>query len=219
MLAITAGMGRAQAHPLGNFTINHLARLQPERGRLHVHYVLDIAEIPTFQIMHARRGVEPAGACAIGKTQRQRSSPTASRSGQRHRAAAASRSHVGAHASGRRRLADSLLDRRLHAPPSRDARRFRVRDSVYADRRIGWKDIILPGLDRSDRRAALVSERADRFAAPNDAATFDVLGGGRIAHVHVSGDDASCWGCASIVRSSALSDLFARNGQTPLWFS
>lgn len=37
------------AHPLGNFTINHYARLEPDRAQLRVRYVLDLAEIPTFQ--------------------------------------------------------------------------------------------------------------------------------------------------------------------------
>src|SRR5579883_3649114 len=44
----------AAAHPLGNFTINHLAKFSTPRGALHVRYILDIAEIPTFQIMHQR---------------------------------------------------------------------------------------------------------------------------------------------------------------------
>ncbi len=37
------------AHPLGNFTINHYARLEPSANVLRVRYVLDYAEIPTFQ--------------------------------------------------------------------------------------------------------------------------------------------------------------------------
>jgi nickel/cobalt transporter (NicO) family protein len=39
----------AQAHPLGNFTINHYSRLEFTDGRAHLDYVLDYAEIPTFQ--------------------------------------------------------------------------------------------------------------------------------------------------------------------------
>lgn len=45
----------AQAHPLGNFTINHYSRIQPSGGRLYVLYVLDLAEIPTFQEKSAVR--------------------------------------------------------------------------------------------------------------------------------------------------------------------
>jgi len=39
----------AQAHPLGNFTINHYSRIEPAGNAVHVFYVLDMAEIPTFQ--------------------------------------------------------------------------------------------------------------------------------------------------------------------------
>ena len=41
----------AQAHPLGNFTINHYSRIELSPERLRVRYVLDMAEIPTFQAM------------------------------------------------------------------------------------------------------------------------------------------------------------------------
>jgi ABC-type nickel/cobalt efflux system permease component RcnA len=46
------------AHPLGNFTINHLTKLAFDRDRVLVHYVLDMAEIPTYQAM---REVTPDG--------------------------------------------------------------------------------------------------------------------------------------------------------------
>ncbi|MEN3332362.1 MAG: hypothetical protein V7641_1727 [Blastocatellia bacterium] len=39
----------ANAHPLGNFTINHFARIEPQADRISVHYVIDMAEIPAFQ--------------------------------------------------------------------------------------------------------------------------------------------------------------------------
>src|SRR5262245_15089879 len=39
----------ASAHPLGNFTINHYARLAVSRNRLAINYVIDMAEIPAFQ--------------------------------------------------------------------------------------------------------------------------------------------------------------------------
>src|SRR3990172_9233132 len=39
----------AAAHPLGNFTINHYARLHVSREAILVDYVLDMAEIPAFQ--------------------------------------------------------------------------------------------------------------------------------------------------------------------------
>ena len=37
------------AHPLGNFTINHFAGLEVAPDGVRIDYVLDLAEIPTFQ--------------------------------------------------------------------------------------------------------------------------------------------------------------------------
>jgi nickel/cobalt transporter (NicO) family protein len=39
----------ASAHPLGNFTVNHYSRIEPAGDRVRIVYVLDMAEIPTFQ--------------------------------------------------------------------------------------------------------------------------------------------------------------------------
>jgi nickel/cobalt transporter (NicO) family protein len=39
----------AAAHPLGNFTVNRFAGVELAGDRLYVRYVLDLAEIPTFQ--------------------------------------------------------------------------------------------------------------------------------------------------------------------------
>src|SRR3954470_12896336 len=39
----------AEAHPLGNFTVNHLSRVSIGAQRIDVAYTLDQAEIPTFQ--------------------------------------------------------------------------------------------------------------------------------------------------------------------------
>jgi nickel/cobalt transporter (NicO) family protein len=39
----------ANAHPLGNFTVNQLSQVRIGRAEVRVHYVLDQAEIPTFQ--------------------------------------------------------------------------------------------------------------------------------------------------------------------------
>jgi ABC-type nickel/cobalt efflux system permease component RcnA len=40
----------AQAHPLGNFTINHFARIATSPVEVRIHYVIDMAEISTFQV-------------------------------------------------------------------------------------------------------------------------------------------------------------------------
>lgn len=41
----------AMAHPLGNFTINHFARLDIDTNQVGIEYVVDMAEIPAFQAL------------------------------------------------------------------------------------------------------------------------------------------------------------------------
>ena len=48
----------ASAHPLGNFTVNRFARVEIAGHTLYVRYVLDLAEIPTYQAR--QQGVDPA---------------------------------------------------------------------------------------------------------------------------------------------------------------
>jgi nickel/cobalt transporter (NicO) family protein len=45
-LAFPAG---ASAHPLGNFTVNRFSAVELSGADVYVHYVLDLAEIPTYQ--------------------------------------------------------------------------------------------------------------------------------------------------------------------------
>jgi ABC-type nickel/cobalt efflux system permease component RcnA len=54
----------ASAHPLGNFTTNHFTRIEVAGDRVYVTYVLDLAEIPTFQ---ERARVDRLGQAAYGR--------------------------------------------------------------------------------------------------------------------------------------------------------
>jgi nickel/cobalt transporter (NicO) family protein len=55
----------ASAHPLGNFSVNRHSRVEVSGNRIYVQYVLDLAEIPTFQ---ERQRVRRAGfAAEIGR--------------------------------------------------------------------------------------------------------------------------------------------------------
>ena len=207
-----AVVGNAAAHPLGNFTINHLARIDARGDRLRVHYVLDIAEIPTFQIMHAADWT-PAHAHAWANDEAQLV--------EQHFVVQADREALSLHienASIRARPGAGGLPILYwtadywSALPSRAA--ISVRDRVYADRRIGWKDIVLPGI--ADPTNGLRSYPNALIGSPrqNDEASFDVSNG-HIAHVRVSGNASQAWGPTSLARSSALSDLLSRRGQTP----
>ena len=43
----------AFAHPMGNFSINHYSKIIPGAHAIEVDYIIDMAEIPTFQQMQA----------------------------------------------------------------------------------------------------------------------------------------------------------------------
>jgi hypothetical protein len=45
--------GSADAHPMGNFSINHYSGLAVSHEEIRLRYILDFAEIPTFQEMQA----------------------------------------------------------------------------------------------------------------------------------------------------------------------
>ena len=56
LLLLAALPAAAGAHPLGNFSVNHLSTVSVSDDRVDVRYILDEAEIPTFQ----QRGVADA---------------------------------------------------------------------------------------------------------------------------------------------------------------
>lgn len=60
LAAVLAFAPAALAHPLGNFSINHLTRIKVSSDRIELRYILDQAEIPTFQ----ERGLSDAAILA-----------------------------------------------------------------------------------------------------------------------------------------------------------
>jgi ABC-type nickel/cobalt efflux system permease component RcnA len=55
-LSALLGAEAAQAHPLGNFTVNRYAGIEVAGNTIYVRYVLDLAEIPTHQLGREVRG-------------------------------------------------------------------------------------------------------------------------------------------------------------------
>lgn len=66
VLVLVAAPAVLWAHPLGNFTINRYSRLTLERSELVVDYIVDMAEIPTFQ---ARTQIDVDGDGEIGEAE------------------------------------------------------------------------------------------------------------------------------------------------------
>src|SRR5690349_4028032 len=43
--------GALAAHPMGNFSVSHYSRIEVGAAGVRIRYVLDLAEIPTFQLL------------------------------------------------------------------------------------------------------------------------------------------------------------------------
>jgi nickel/cobalt exporter len=132
-------VANAQAHPLGNFTINRYSRVEPSGDRLYVLYVLDLAEIPTFQ---AKPQVQAHGEAAYASS--------LTRSIGRHldltvngkRAALAPLRHVLAFPPGQAGLRTTRLEIVFAGPRLRAKSSVVYRDNNYAGR-IGWREIVV----------------------------------------------------------------------------
>src|SRR5689334_9881752 len=51
MLPVFLVSGLAFAHPMGNFSVSHYSRIEVNAQGARIQYVLDLAEIPTFQLL------------------------------------------------------------------------------------------------------------------------------------------------------------------------
>jgi len=123
--------GTAWAHPLGNFTVNRFSRIEVGGPRVYVRYVLDLAEIPTFQTGHidarrfARRIARGAQLTVNGR--RVRLVPT---------------EWALAHPPGAGGLKTTRFEVILRGPALGGRSEIVYRDANYSDR-IGWKEIVV----------------------------------------------------------------------------
>ena len=127
----------AGAHPLGNFTINRFSRIETSGNRLYVLYVLDLAEIPTFQAgridvhAYALRLARGAELTVDGRPARLLPVETAL-----------------AHPLGAGGLHTTRLELMLRGPRLLGRSEIAYSDTNYADR-IGWKEIVVGAKARS----------------------------------------------------------------------
>ncbi len=218
-MALGATAGSAGAHPLGNFTINHLAKIAVKSGLVRVHYVLDIAEIPTFQIMRAS---SPTGTWNSTELDGWAASEVPLVTSAFHISADGSPLTLTlSHASARLRPGAGGLPilywaADFSAPVSASPHHIVIDDQVYGDRRIGWKDIIVapqtePTHDLQQYPNALIGSPR-RIAG----LAFDTALDGRASKIVARTDDQpDVNGSTSIVRSNALSDMFSNPNRTP----
>ena len=134
LLTAIAAPPLASAHPLGNFTVNRFSRIEVSGHRIYVRYVLDLAEIPTFQARQAG-GIDPAeyarrlagGAHLRVDGQRSRLVPIA---------------HALAFPEGAGGLRTTRLEVILRGPRAAGTSRISYRDTNYAGR-LGWREIVV----------------------------------------------------------------------------
>jgi ABC-type nickel/cobalt efflux system permease component RcnA len=135
--AALLGPAAASAHPLGNFTINRFSRVEVSGHRLYVRYVLDMAEIPTFQAGHidarayARRIARNAQLAVDGRAAQLVPLGTAL-----------------AHPRGAAGLHTTRLEVILAGPTLNGRASISYRDNNYKNR-IGWKEIVVGPNTRS----------------------------------------------------------------------
>jgi len=177
--------GPASAHPLGNFTVNRYSGLDLAPGRVTVAYVLDMAEIPTYQEM-ANTDADGDGTASPSERQAwaNREAPTI---------LAGLSLEVGGRPVTLRAEADSMVFRAGQAglPILRFVATYRgtlpsatgsisYRDGNFADR-IGWKEITArseKGISLTGLRVPSVSVSRTLLAYPKDllASPLDVTG-------------------------------------------
>jgi ABC-type nickel/cobalt efflux system permease component RcnA len=121
----------ASAHPLGNFTINRFSRVEVAGPRIYVRYVLDLAEIPTFQ---ADRIDAPALARRLAHGGRLTVNA--------RRAQLVPIEWALAHPDGAGGLKTTRFEVILRGPRLDGPSAVRYRDTNYADR-IGWKEVVV----------------------------------------------------------------------------
>jgi nickel/cobalt exporter len=141
LLALAAslvGASAASAHPLGNFSLNRLAVVRVSDSGVDVRWILDQAEIPTFQ----ERGRSPADVLAL-KTAAARRGLGLTVDGRPVPLALTAPGRI-TFPRGQGGLRTTRVELVLHAPASAP-RRVELRDTSFASR-VGWHDIVVrPG--------------------------------------------------------------------------
>jgi nickel/cobalt transporter (NicO) family protein len=150
----------ASAHPLGNFTINHFARVMVAGDTLYIRYVVDMAEIPTLQ------GVRPA---VSGLSVKLDGAPVALR-----RPLRVVREAV-THPRGAAGLRTTRYQVILVGPRVHRSTRIEVVDHNYPGR-IGWREIVV-GANTTSASDELRAYPKDLLQSPLDVTSVSATVG------------------------------------------
>jgi hypothetical protein len=67
VIILILGVPAGFAHPMGNFSVNHYTKITIGHSPIDVRYLIDIAEIPTFQEMRQWDITPSAGAANVSR--------------------------------------------------------------------------------------------------------------------------------------------------------
>jgi ABC-type nickel/cobalt efflux system permease component RcnA len=211
-------MAPAGAHPLGNFTVNHLSRLTVAGGAVTVRYVLDMAEIPTVALDRSLDSRGMPSAAAYAAWARAHAADVAPQL--ELRADGTPLALVPSAVAVRTRPGAAGLRTLYFSAEYRAALPAGTRGIIYFDRseagRLGWKDVVLapatePTHELRVYPSALTGSPRARVSL---AATIDSAGRARLAP---EPDATQATGSPpSFARMNALSDLLAQRGGGPL---
>jgi ABC-type nickel/cobalt efflux system permease component RcnA len=202
-IAVVVPAGAAVAHPLGNFTVNTSAALSVERERVSVDFVVDMAEIPTYQ---ARRSLDADGdgqiSDAEGAAWAAKNCADAAGQAQVSFDGRPARLSVGSAAvsfpPGTAGLPTLRLTCGLTAPAAigRGEHSVAWHSSVYTDR-VGWREVTAVGsgtsLLSSDVPVNSASAQLTRYPADLLSSPLDQ----RSAKLRVRGDGGTSSGAAN----------------------
>jgi nickel/cobalt transporter (NicO) family protein len=154
LLLLAALPAAASAHPLGNFSVNHLAEVSVSADRVDVRYILDQAEIPTFQ----ERGL-PDGEVLGRKQAEVRKRLVLTVDGKPVPLRAAGQATI-SHPPGAGGLRTTRVELALAAAVSAPAR-VAVRDGTFPGR-VGWHAVVpRPGRGTAVRADVPASDPTD----------------------------------------------------------
>lgn len=156
-LAALLAPSTAAAHPLGNFTVNRFAGIELSGERIYVRYVLDLAEIPTFQ--EGERVRRPDFAAEAGE------SLVLEVDG--HRVPLVPVEHKLQVRPGAGGLETLRFDAVYLAEPATPGTRLVFHDANYASR-VGWKEIVVLARDG----ARIVSSTAPPASASDELRAY-----------------------------------------------
>ena len=142
-LAALLAPAAAQAHPLGNFTINRHTAIELSGGRIYVQYALDLAEIPTLQEGKRVRAAGFAAAAARGLELRVDGK----------RAQLSALEHRAVERAGAGGLKTLRFEAVYETPAAGATLAFRDRNFGS---RIGWKEVVVRSSDGAELRTASV---------------------------------------------------------------